>query len=96
MGAFGARVYAAMETIASSHCQHQIVVTHGGALTFAVTSWMRLPIESLDYARFHGPSGSITELREDSYFHNRQLVRLGDIAHLDLEGSQLPLTAPRR
>lgn len=41
-----------------------------------------LPIESLGYARFHAAPGSITELREDDYFHNRQVVGLGDIRHL--------------
>ncbi|WP_433665336.1 histidine phosphatase family protein [Nocardia sp. CA-128927] len=82
MGAFGERVYAAMDAIQSSDCAHQIVVTHGGAITFAVASWTRLPIEALAYARFNGPSGSITELGEDDYFHNRQVVRLGDTRHL--------------
>ncbi|MFI7000645.1 histidine phosphatase family protein [Nocardia sp. NPDC050175] len=82
MGAFGERVYAAMDTILASDCAHQIVVTHGGALTFAVASWTKLPIEALAYARFHGASGSITELREDDYFRNRQVVRLGDTSHL--------------
>lgn len=73
MGAFGEPVYTA----------HQIVVTHGGVITFAVGAWTRLPIDALSYARFNGPSGSITELREDDYFHNRQVVRLGDTRHLE-------------
>ncbi|MEV6559738.1 histidine phosphatase family protein [Nocardia sp. NPDC051756] len=83
MGAFGERIYTAMAAIEQTHCEHQIVVTHGGVITFAVGSWTRLPLDALAYARFNGPSGSITELREDDYFHNRQVVRLGDTRHLE-------------
>lgn len=82
MAAFGARVYAAMDTIMDSDCDHQVIVTHGGAITFTVAAWTRLPLDALAYARFNAPSGSITELREDDYFHNRQLVRIGDTRHL--------------
>ncbi|MEV8608555.1 hypothetical protein AB0383_11585 [Amycolatopsis sp. NPDC051373] len=32
---------------------------------------------------FRAPSGSITTLREDDYFHGHQLVSLGDTRHLD-------------
>ena len=71
-----------MDAIARSDCEHQIIVTHGGAITFVVASWIKMPIESLGYARFHAPSGSITELREDDFFHNRQVVCLGDTSHL--------------
>ncbi|MBP2189690.1 putative phosphoglycerate mutase [Nocardia goodfellowii] len=79
---FAQRIYEAMDEILLSECEHQIIVTHGGAITFAVASWMKLPIGSLDYARFQAASGSITELRQDDYFHNRQLVSLGDTRHL--------------
>ncbi|MFE7799283.1 histidine phosphatase family protein [Nocardia sp. NPDC057440] len=79
---FGQRIYAAMDTILQSDCEHQIIVTHGGAITFVVAAWTKLPIESLAYARFHAASGSITELYEDDYFHNRQVASLGDTRHL--------------
>ncbi|WP_405168064.1 histidine phosphatase family protein [Nocardia sp. NBC_01499] len=85
IAAFAHRVYAAMDAIGQSACEHQIIVTHGGAITFAVASWARLPVESLDYVRFQAASGSITELREDDYFHNRQVVSLGDTRHLVAE-----------
>ncbi|MEV5598047.1 hypothetical protein [Streptomyces sp. NPDC052496] len=42
-----------------------------------------MPIESAGYASFLAPSGSITTLREDHYFHNRQVTTLGDARHLD-------------
>ncbi|MFI9048333.1 histidine phosphatase family protein [Streptomyces sp. NPDC053427] len=76
------RIYAAMDQILQSPCEHQIIVTHGGSLTFVVSSWIKMPIESAGYASFRAPSGSITTLREDDYFHNRQVVSLGDSRHL--------------
>lgn len=76
------RVYAAMDEILRSPCGHQIIVTHGGSLTFVVASWIRMPIDAVGYASFRAPSGSITTLREDDFFHNRQVVTLGDTRHL--------------
>jgi probable phosphoglycerate mutase len=76
------RIYAAMDDILRSACDHQIVITHGYALTFVVASWIKMPIESLGFAMFRAASGSITELREDDYFHNRQVSSLGDTRHL--------------
>ncbi|MFI0976026.1 histidine phosphatase family protein [Streptomyces sp. NPDC021093] len=76
------RIYAATDEILQSPCEHQIVVTHGGSLTFVVASWIKMPIESAGYASFRAPSGSITTLREDDFFHNRQVVSLGDTRHL--------------
>lgn len=76
------RVYEVMDEIVGSRCEHQIIVTHGGAVTFVLASWIRMPIKSLDYVNFRAASGSITTLREDDYFHNRQVVTLGDTRHL--------------
>ncbi|MFE4772930.1 histidine phosphatase family protein [Streptomyces sp. NPDC056713] len=81
--AWAQRVYAAMDEILQSPCAHQILVTHGGSLTFVVASWIKMPIESAGYASFRAPSGSITTLHEDDFFHNRHVVSLGDTLHLD-------------
>jgi 2,3-bisphosphoglycerate-dependent phosphoglycerate mutase len=80
--AFAQRLYAAMDAILESHCAHQVIVTHGFAITFLVASWIRMPIESVGYVNFRATSGSITVLCEDDYFHNRQVVSLGDVSHL--------------
>ncbi|MER5257304.1 MULTISPECIES: histidine phosphatase family protein [unclassified Streptomyces] len=77
------RIYAAMDEILRRAREHQIIVTHGGSLTFVVASWIKMPIESASYASFRAPPGSITTLREDDFFHNRQVVSLGDTRHLD-------------
>jgi 2,3-bisphosphoglycerate-dependent phosphoglycerate mutase len=71
------RVYAAMEEIFQRPSGHQVIVTHGGTLTPVVAAWIKMPIASIGYASFRAPSGSITVLREDDYFHNRQVFSLG-------------------
>ncbi|MGW5867090.1 histidine phosphatase family protein [Streptomyces sp. NPDC055239] len=77
------RIYTAMDEILRRPREHQIIVTHGGSLTFVVASWIKMPIESAGYASFRASSGSITTLHEDDFFHNRQVVSLGDTHHLD-------------
>ncbi|RKN43784.1 histidine phosphatase family protein [Streptomyces hoynatensis] len=80
--AWARRVYAAMTDILRRPCAHQIVVTHGGSLTLVVAAWIGMPIESLGHVAFRAPSGSITTLHEDDFFHNRQVLALGDSRHL--------------
>ncbi|MEU5870942.1 histidine phosphatase family protein [Glycomyces sp. NPDC047369] len=77
------RIYAAMDDLVGRPCAHQIIVTHGYALTFVVAAWIRMPPASLGYAVFKAPSGSITVLAEDDFHRSRVLVRLGDTRHLD-------------
>ncbi|MGW0521481.1 histidine phosphatase family protein [Crossiella sp. NPDC003009] len=81
-GDMAVRIYEVMDEILARPAEHQIIVTHGGALTFVVANWIKFPLESAGYANFNGPSGSITVLRQDDYFHNRQVRVLGDTAHL--------------
>ncbi|MFE5690079.1 hypothetical protein [Streptomyces sp. NPDC056512] len=44
--AWAQRIYAAMDKILQSLCEHQIIVPHGGFLTFVVASWIKMPISS--------------------------------------------------
>ncbi|MEV0109576.1 histidine phosphatase family protein [Nocardia sp. NPDC050799] len=80
--AFARRVYAAMHAILDSRCANQIIVTHGGTLTFVLAAWIGMPLEATGYVAFHAPSGSITELCEDDFYHNRRIEALGDTRHL--------------
>jgi probable phosphoglycerate mutase len=80
--AFARRVYAAMDEILQRPSDHQIIVTHGGTLTFVVAHWIGMPPESLGYVNFPVSSGSITTLCEDDHFHNHQVVSLGATRHL--------------
>ncbi|MFI2234631.1 histidine phosphatase family protein [Nocardia testacea] len=79
---FARRVYAAVHTVLGSRCANQVIVTHGGTLTFVLAAWIGMPLEAAGYLAFHAPSGSITELREDDFFHNRRVESLGDTRHL--------------
>lgn len=79
---FAARIYAAVDRTLSGAVEHVVIVTHGFALTFVVAAWSRLPIESLGYTNLRATSGGITVLREDDYFHNRQVVTLNSVNHL--------------
>jgi 2,3-bisphosphoglycerate-dependent phosphoglycerate mutase len=76
------RVYASMDRIRNTGCPYQIIVTHGFAAQMVVAWWIGMPLAALGHVAFNTPSGSITELREDDFFHNRQVYRLGDLSHL--------------
>jgi probable phosphoglycerate mutase len=80
---FARRIYAFMDDLLRDRCEHQVLITHGYAVTFIVAAWIKMPAESLGYVNFRVPSGSITVLREDDYFHNRQVASLGDSYHLN-------------
>jgi probable phosphoglycerate mutase len=79
---FAARVYAAVDEILARPCAHQVVVTHGFALTFVVAAWIGMPLESAGFVNFRSTSGGITVLEEDDFFANRSVMRLDDTAHL--------------
>lgn len=81
-GEFGRRIYDVVDTIVSRPSQHQIIVTHGFALTFVVACWIGMPLESTGSISVRASPGGITELHEDDRFHNRQIVRLDDTTHL--------------
>jgi probable phosphoglycerate mutase len=76
------RIGAAMDAILERPCEHQVIVTHGFALTFVVAAWIKMPVESMGYVVFKAPSGSITVLHEDDLYRGRLVVRLGDTRHL--------------
>lgn len=77
------RVYATVTKIVARPCAHQILVTHGGSLTFVVACWIGMPLQSVGHVHFRAAPGSITTLREDDYYHNRQVASLGDTRHLE-------------
>jgi 2,3-bisphosphoglycerate-dependent phosphoglycerate mutase len=81
-GDFAARIYAAMDAICADPARHQVVVTHGFALTFVVAAWIGMPVAALGHVNFLAKPGGITTLREDEYFRNRQVAALSDTGHL--------------
>ena len=76
------RVYGAMAQVAASGSEHQVVVTHGGSLSWVIAAWLGLPITACAHVSFRSRPGGITVLEEDGYFHNRTLHTLGDTSHL--------------
>lgn len=81
--ALAQRIYRAMEAITARPCAQQVVVTHGGALTFVIAAWIRMPIAAAGHVAFASTSGGITHLRQDDFFHNRAVVALNQVGHLD-------------
>ncbi|MBN1091859.1 histidine phosphatase family protein [Blastococcus sp. TML/M2B] len=79
---FATRVYAAVDDVLASPCAHQVVVTHGFALTFVVAAWIGMPLEATGHVNVRSTSGGITALEEDDFFANRAVVRLDDTTHL--------------
>lgn len=79
---FATRVYAALDRVLAGNAQHSVVVTHGGAATFLIAGWIGMPVEATGYVSFRVSPGSISVLREDDFFHNRQVVALNDVSHL--------------
>jgi len=86
------RVYAAMDRIVSGRCPIQVVVTHGGSLSYVVAAWLGVPWGATGRLSLRSRPGGITHLREDDLHHDRQLVTLDDVAHLGRHEPGWPLT----
>ncbi|GAA1728887.1 histidine phosphatase family protein [Isoptericola hypogeus] len=77
------RVYEAMTDLLMLDVDELVVVTHGYAAGLVVAAWIGMPIEAAGHVAFPVPSGSITTLREDGFYHSRAIVTVGDTSHLD-------------
>jgi probable phosphoglycerate mutase len=77
------RIYRALDQILASPCSHQIIVTHGFALTFVVAAWIKMPLDAAGHIAVKSTSGGLTHLLEDDVYHNRGIVSLNDTSHLD-------------
>ena len=73
-----------MEDITARTTGRQVIVTHGFALTFVIAAWIQMPAASVGYVNFRSRPGSITTLRHDDFFHNRQVAALADTSHSHL------------
>ena len=79
---FASRIYRAMEQVEAASVEHQVIVTHGFALTFVVAAWIEMPLDAAGSMAMTATSGGITYLQEDDLFGNRAVVRLNDTSHL--------------
>jgi len=50
--ALAARIYTAMDAIVAAEVENTVVVTHGYAATFAIASWIAMPLDSVGYVNF--------------------------------------------
>ncbi|MCR6481697.1 histidine phosphatase family protein [Amycolatopsis sp. OK19-0408] len=76
------RVYRGMDRVRAGTAEHQVIVTHGGSLSWVVAAWLGLPVAACAHAAFRSSAGGITVLGEDDRFHNRTLHTLNDVDHL--------------
>jgi probable phosphoglycerate mutase len=79
------RVGACIQELMADREHDHIVVTHGYAQTFVITTWLQIPVEAAGYASFATKPGAISHLRQDDYWHNRTVVALADTSHLDAD-----------
>ncbi|MFE7740953.1 histidine phosphatase family protein [Nocardia sp. NPDC057455] len=79
------RVEACVRELMADTDHDHIVVTHGYALTFVITTWMMVPVEAVGFVSFATAPGAITHLRHDDYWRNRAMLGLADTSHLSVE-----------
>ncbi|MFE6969689.1 histidine phosphatase family protein [Isoptericola sp. NPDC057653] len=77
-----ARVGACVTGLMADEGHDHVVVTHGFAHTFVVTTWLHVPVEAAGLATFATSPGAITHLTHDDGWRNRTLVELGATGHL--------------
>ncbi|MBB4661803.1 histidine phosphatase family protein [Conexibacter arvalis] len=83
------RVGACVDELMADREHDHVVVTHGFAQTFVITTWLRIPAEAAGFASFATVPGAITHLRHDPYWRNRSVVTRAGTDHLET-------AAPRR
>ncbi|MFD6177214.1 MULTISPECIES: histidine phosphatase family protein [unclassified Isoptericola] len=76
------RVGACVAGLMADEAHDHVVVTHGFAHTFVVTTWLRVPVEAAGFATFATSPGAITHLAHDDGWRNRTLVELAATSHL--------------
>lgn len=80
-----ARVGACVRELMTDRNHDHVVVTHGYAQTFVITTWLQVPVDAAGFASFATKPGAITHLRQDEYWRNRTVVALADTSHLDTD-----------
>jgi len=70
----GLRIKDFFSQLDNKHNDNIVVVTHGFALTFIIMTWLKVPVENMDYCNFVSNPGRVTLLREDDIFRNRSVV----------------------
>lgn len=79
------RVGACVQELMDDRDHDHIVVTHGYAQTFVLTTWLQIPVEAAGFVSFATKPGAITHLRQDDEWRNRTVVALASTAHLETD-----------
>jgi len=90
--AWATRVYSTLARILASGCPAQVVVTHGGSLSYLVAAWVDVPLAATGRLSLRSRAGGLTHLHEDDHLHDRQVVTLDDVSHLGRREPGWPLT----
>ena len=77
------RVHACVRELMADRDHDHVVITHGYAQTYVVTTWLQVPTDAVGFASLATRPGAITHLRHDDYWRNRAVVALADTSHLD-------------
>lgn len=77
-----ARACSALDRMLAAGARETVAVTHGGTATYLIAAWIGLPPEAAGYVKFRLSPGSITHLREDGVFRDREVFSLNDTGHL--------------
>ncbi len=70
----GVRIKDFFSQIINKPDENVIVITHGFVLTFIIMTWLKVPVENMDYCNFQSDPGRVTLLHEDDIFENRNVV----------------------
>ena len=93
---FAERVYASMEKVYTESDEHAVVVSHGFALTFIISWWIKLPVEHNAFANFSSSPGGMSLLVEDDRFNNRTVEFLNRKEHTMLNNAVDTTATSRR
>jgi probable phosphoglycerate mutase len=72
----GQRAYVFINRLLVERDDNAIIITHGHFRTFLIMAWLKVPVENMGYGQFPANSGSVTHLKEDDLFKNRNIVYL--------------------
>ncbi len=78
----GTRIQSSLNQIISKPANYIIIITHGFALTFVIMTWLKVPVENMDYCHFQPHPGGVTLLQEDDFVGGRTVTFVSKLDYL--------------
>jgi probable phosphoglycerate mutase len=78
----GTRIQRSLARIVNTLENRAIIITLGFALTFVIMTWLKVPVENMDYCHFQPHSGGVTLLQEDDLFGSRSVAFVNNLDYL--------------